>query len=142
MAKRGSVEVSFGFSRDHESKWGFTREEKIETVHTAVSKKASGAIESSGTIVASYHVRASLMLTKVLAIGHGKDRIRTNCICPGSVRTEMFNGSIKNFAKKMSGQSGAPSSDQIFQRAYLSEELANPMMWQTSHCSSPRMCRT
>lgn len=55
---------------------------------------------------------AVIMLTKVLALEHGKDKIRTNCICPGSIHSEMFDGSIKNFAKKMPG---APSADQIIQ---------------------------
>ena len=44
------------------------------------------------------------MLTKVLAMEHGKEKIRANCICPGSVHSEMFDGGIKNFEKKMAEQ--------------------------------------
>ncbi len=57
---------------------------------------------------------AVIMMTKVLALEHGKDKIRANCICPGSIHSEMFDDGIKNFAKKMEGQGGgALSSEQI-----------------------------
>ncbi len=65
-----------------------------------------------GTAYASSKA-AVIMLTKVLALEHGKDKIRTNCICPGSIHSEMFDGSIKNFAMRMAGQGGAPTADQI-----------------------------
>jgi 3alpha(or 20beta)-hydroxysteroid dehydrogenase len=56
----------------------------------------------------------------------GKDRIRTNCICPGSVGTEMVNGPIKNFAKKMSDQSGALLSDQIIAKGIPLGRIGEP----------------
>ena len=57
---------------------------------------------------------AVIMLTKVLAIEHGKEKIRVNCICPGSIHSEMFDGGLKNFEKKMAaeGKTGF-SSNQI-----------------------------
>ncbi|MDG6998782.1 MAG: SDR family oxidoreductase [Nitrososphaerota archaeon] len=59
---------------------------------------------------------AVIMLTKVLAMEHGKEKIRANCICPGSVHSEMFDGGIKNFEKKMVEQ-GKPglSTSQIME---------------------------
>lgn len=68
---------------------------------------------------------AAIMLTKVLAMEHGKDKIRTNCICPGSIRTEMFEAPIKNFAKRQ----GAQNADQIIQniaKAIPLGRIANP----------------
>lgn len=57
---------------------------------------------------------AVIMLTKVLAMEHGKEKIRANCICPGSVHSEMFDGGIKNFEKKMAEQGKpGPSASQI-----------------------------
>jgi NAD(P)-dependent dehydrogenase (short-subunit alcohol dehydrogenase family) len=56
---------------------------------------------------------AVIMLTKVTALEHGKDRIRANCICPGSVHSEMFDGSIEMFAKKMSQDSKTNSAQEI-----------------------------
>ncbi|HKW04332.1 MAG TPA: SDR family NAD(P)-dependent oxidoreductase [Nitrososphaerales archaeon] len=47
---------------------------------------------------------AVIMLTKVLAIEHGNEKIRVNCICPGSIHSEMFDGGIKNFEKKMAAE--------------------------------------
>jgi 3-oxoacyl-[acyl-carrier protein] reductase len=59
---------------------------------------------------------AVIMLTKVLAMEHGKDKIRANCICPGSVHSEMFDGGIKNFQKKMAEQGKpGPSASQIME---------------------------
>jgi len=54
-----------------------------------------------------------IMLTKVLALEHGKDKIRANCICPGSIHSEMFDGTIELFANRMAGKDGAPSADQV-----------------------------
>ena len=62
--------------------------------------------------------RAVIMLTKIMALEHGKDKIRANCICPGSIHSEMFDGSIRNFAEKMKGQKAGqstPSAEQIIQ---------------------------
>ena len=56
---------------------------------------------------------AVIMLTRVLAMEHGKDKIRANCICPGSVHSEMFDGGMKNFEKKMAEQGKiGPSASQ------------------------------
>lgn len=56
-----------------------------------------------------------IMLTKIIAFEHGKDNIRTNAICPGSVHTEMFDGNIKFFAEKMKqSNTQSPTPDQIF----------------------------
>jgi 2-dehydro-3-deoxy-L-fuconate 4-dehydrogenase len=41
---------------------------------------------------------------------YGKDKIRANCICPGSVRSEMFEEGIKGFVQRSGGQA---SFDQI-----------------------------
>ncbi len=73
---------------------------------------------------------AVIMLTKVLAMEHGKEKIRANCICPGSVHSEMFDSGIKNFEKKMAEQ-GKPgsSASQImenFARVILLGRIGEP----------------
>lgn len=95
-----------------------------KAVIPAMIKKGGGSIinVSSGGGLRGYvggtaysaSKAAVIMLTKVLAMEHGKDKIRANCICPGSVHSEMFDGGIKNFEKKMSeqGKTG-PSATQI-----------------------------
>ena len=62
-----------------------------------------------GTAYASSKA-AVIMLTKITAMEHGKDNIRTNCICPGSIRSEMFDEGIKGFAGRNAGR---VSADQI-----------------------------
>jgi NAD(P)-dependent dehydrogenase (short-subunit alcohol dehydrogenase family) len=59
---------------------------------------------------------AVVMLTKIIALEHGRDNIRANCICPGSTHSEMFDGSIQHFAQRMKPQGGQTSSaEQIIQ---------------------------
>ena len=41
-----------------------------------------------------------IMLSQQVALDFGPSRIRCNVICPGSVRTEMFEGAMTPFAKK------------------------------------------
>jgi NAD(P)-dependent dehydrogenase (short-subunit alcohol dehydrogenase family) len=47
---------------------------------------------------------AVIMLTKVLALEHGKDAVRANCICPGSIRSEMFEDGVRGFVKRAAAQ--------------------------------------
>jgi NAD(P)-dependent dehydrogenase (short-subunit alcohol dehydrogenase family) len=62
-----------------------------------------------GTAYASSKA-AVIMMTKITAMEHGKDNIRANCICPGSVRSEMFDEGLKGFVRRSGGQT---SVDQI-----------------------------
>lgn len=81
-----------------------------------VNISSAGAFRGyvGGTAYASAKTAVNT-LTRIMAFEHGKDKIRTNCICPGSVHTEMFDGSIGAFAEKMKNSNGeSPSVDQIF----------------------------
>jgi meso-butanediol dehydrogenase/(S,S)-butanediol dehydrogenase/diacetyl reductase len=42
-----------------------------------------------------------IALSQQVAVDFGPDRIRCNVICPGSIRTEMFEGAMGPFAKKL-----------------------------------------
>jgi NAD(P)-dependent dehydrogenase (short-subunit alcohol dehydrogenase family) len=81
---------------------------------------------------------AVVMLTKIIALEHGKDRIRANCICPGSTHSEMFDGSIQNFAERMKAQGGqTPSAEQVIQNIAKGVPLGRigePDDVQTSPC--------
>jgi NAD(P)-dependent dehydrogenase (short-subunit alcohol dehydrogenase family) len=76
-----------------------------------VSISSAGGLRGyiGGTAYASSKA-AVIMLTKIIAMEHGKDKIRANCICPGSVRTEMFEEGIRGFVERSVGQT---SSDQM-----------------------------
>ena len=56
---------------------------------------------------------AVIMLTKVMALEHGRDKIRTNCICPGSIQSEMFDDGMRHFAQKSASQGVTTSVEQI-----------------------------
>lgn len=47
---------------------------------------------------------AVIMLTRVLALEHGRDGVRANCICPGSIRSEMFEEGVRGFVKRAAAQ--------------------------------------
>lgn len=79
-----------------------------------ISSAGANRAYSGGTAYAP--AKAGVVtLTKIIAVEHGKDNIRTNCICPGSVHTEMFDGSIKFFAENMNKPNRENmSANQIF----------------------------
>ncbi|MFD9888698.1 SDR family NAD(P)-dependent oxidoreductase [Amycolatopsis sp. NPDC059027] len=66
----------------------------------AIVSVSSAQAFASQPLVASYTAsKAALVaLTKTLAIDHGPDHIRVNCVAPGSVRTAMLEDSARQFA--------------------------------------------
>jgi NAD(P)-dependent dehydrogenase (short-subunit alcohol dehydrogenase family) len=52
-----------------------------------------------------------IMLSRQVALDFGPSRIRCNVICPGSIRTEMFEGAMTPFAEKL-----GTSLDGVFKR--------------------------
>ena len=54
-----------------------------------------------------------MLLTKAMAIDHGPQRIRVNCLCPGDTDTPMLRGEA--------AQLGAPED------RFLAESAANPL---------------
>lgn len=69
--------------------------------------QGSGAIQFTGALAGMYGVanavaystaKAALInLCKAIAIEHGRDGIRANCVCPGPVDTPMLQGAMKAF---------------------------------------------
>ncbi len=66
--------------------------------------KAAAYCASKGAVV---------LLTKAMAIDHGRQKIRVNCVCPGDVDTPMLRGEA--------AQLGEPVE------AFLAESAANPL---------------
>ncbi|MFC4086964.1 SDR family NAD(P)-dependent oxidoreductase [Amycolatopsis samaneae] len=66
----------------------------------AIVSVSSAQAFASQPLVASYTAsKAALVaLTKTLAIDHGPDGVRVNCVAPGSVRTAMLEDSARQFA--------------------------------------------
>jgi NAD(P)-dependent dehydrogenase (short-subunit alcohol dehydrogenase family) len=41
------------------------------------------------------------MLTQCIAVDHGRDGVRANCVCPGWVRTPMADGEMDELAERL-----------------------------------------
>lgn len=81
---------------------------------SVVNVSSAGGLKPyfGGTAYASSKA-AMVMLTLVLALEHGKDKIRANCVCPGSISTEMFEEGLKHFANKSAASGRSISTEQI-----------------------------
>jgi meso-butanediol dehydrogenase/(S,S)-butanediol dehydrogenase/diacetyl reductase len=93
-----------------------------------------------GTAYASSKA-AVIMLTKIIAMEHGKDKIRANCVCPGSIRSEMFDEGLKGFVQRSGGQT---SFDQIVAnivKGYPSGGLVRRRKLPALRCTFPPMRR-
>jgi NAD(P)-dependent dehydrogenase (short-subunit alcohol dehydrogenase family) len=69
-------------------------------------------------------------LTRVWAIDYGRENVRVNCICPGSIRTPMMAGAIST------PEAEAHFSDNLLGRMGTSEEIANIALFFASDESS------
>lgn len=65
----------------------------------AIVTVASAQALASQPLVAAYSAAKAgiVALTKTMAIDHGKDNIRVNCVLPGSVLTDMLRDSARQF---------------------------------------------
>lgn len=78
-------------------------------------------------------------LTKVIAAEFGKDNIRCNAVCPGSVDTAMQAAGIKQFAKwhgVSEAQALVDAERNALGRSARPEEVADVMLWLASSMSS------
>jgi NAD(P)-dependent dehydrogenase (short-subunit alcohol dehydrogenase family) len=77
----------------------------------------------------------ALNLTRAMAIDHGKDRIRVNCVCPGDVDTPMLRsectqlgGDLAEFMKE--------AADRPLARVGTPEDVANAVLFFASDMSA------
>jgi len=88
--------------------------------------KAAAYCASKGAIV---------LLTKAMAIDHGKQNIRVNCICPGDTDTPM----LRNEARQLGMDEDkflAEAADRPLQRIAQPEEIAQAVLYLASDASS------
>ena len=80
------------------------------------------------------------MLTQQVALDFGPSRIRCNVICPGSVRTEMHEGAMTPFAKKLGtnleGIFALFTKDVPLRRSAATEEMGGICSYLASDDSS------
>lgn len=78
---------------------------------------------------------AVLMLTKAIALDHGADGIRANCVCPGFVDTPLNVPHYSRFGSKADLEAGLPDFQPIG-RAILPLEIAQSVSFLLSDRSS------
>lgn len=103
----------------------------------SIINMASGWGLSGGPRAAVYCASkgAVVLLTKAMAIDHGPQNIRVNCICPGDTDTNM----LRNEAQQLGESSAnflAEAARRPLSRVGKPEEIAQAALYLASHASS------
>jgi len=98
---------------------------------------ASGWGLVGGRNAASYCASkgAVVLLTKAMALDHGAQNIRVNCICPGDTDTPMLSNEAQQLGKSKE-QFLAESAQRPLQRVGSPEEIAQAALFLASDASS------
>ncbi len=89
-------------------------------------RKAAAYCASKGAVV---------LLTKAMAIDHGAQNIRVNCICPGDIDTPMLRDEAKQLGQP-EDKFLAESAQRPLQRIGKPEEIAQAVLYLASDASS------
>ena len=89
-------------------------------------RKAAAYCASKGAVV---------LLTKAMALDHGMQNIRVNCICPGDTETPMLRNEAKQLGKPWD-QFLSESAQRPLQRVGKPEEIAQAALFLASEASS------
>jgi NAD(P)-dependent dehydrogenase (short-subunit alcohol dehydrogenase family) len=105
--------------------------------HGSIINTASGWGLSGGARAAAYCASkgAVVLLTKAMAVDHGSQNIRVNCICPGDTDTDM----LRNEAQQLGEPSDRFLSDAAKRplgRVGSPEEIAQAVLYLASDASS------
>ena len=80
------------------------------------------------------------MLTRCIALDHGPDGVRANCVCPGWVRTPMADGEMDELAASLGADRetayAAVTRHVPLRRAASAEEIAETVAWLLSPAAS------
>jgi NAD(P)-dependent dehydrogenase (short-subunit alcohol dehydrogenase family) len=74
-------------------------------------------------------------LTRAMAIDHGKDRIRVNCVCPGDIDTEMLNEEAVQLGLSKA-EFLKQAEDRPLHRLGLPMDVANAVLYFASDLSA------
>jgi NAD(P)-dependent dehydrogenase (short-subunit alcohol dehydrogenase family) len=72
-----------------------------------------------------------LNLTRAMAIDHGKDNIRVNCVCPGDIETPMLASECRQLGEDPE-QFKKEAANRPLQRIGLPEDVANAVLFLAS----------
>jgi NAD(P)-dependent dehydrogenase (short-subunit alcohol dehydrogenase family) len=102
-----------------------------------IVNSGSGWSLKGGARAASYCAAKGgvLNLTRAMAIDHGKDNIRVNCVCPGDVRTPMLLSECSQLGENLDVFLQA-AGDRPLGRVGMPEDVANAVLFLVSDMSS------
>lgn len=113
----------------------------LERRGAVVTVGSQGALRAGPASVAYNPSKAALaMLTQCVALDHGPDGLRANCVCPGWVRTEMADETMDWLARRLGLEREAAyelvTRDVPSRRACEPDEVAAVVAWLLSDAAS------
>jgi NAD(P)-dependent dehydrogenase (short-subunit alcohol dehydrogenase family) len=97
---------------------------------------AAGLRASPGSLSYCASKAGLAMLTQCIALDHGPQGVRANCVCPGWVRTPMADGEMDALGERLGtdrdGAYAACLADVPLRRAATTDEIAAAIAWLLS----------
>ncbi len=109
----------------------------LERRGAIVTVSSAAGLRASPSSLAYCSSKAGLaMLTQCIALDHGRDGVRANCVCPGWVRTPMADGEMDDLGHRLgTDREGAYATclvDVPLGRPATPEEIAATIAWLLS----------
>jgi len=111
--------------------------EMMKSGHGSIINTGSGWGLEGGEKAAAYCAAKGgvVNLSRAMAIDHGKDGIRVNCVCPGDIDTEMLNEEAVQLGVSKS-EFLKQAADRPLHRLGLPEDVANAVLYFASDLSA------
>ena len=105
----------------------------IETGGAIVTVSSLGGLRAAPASAAYASSKAGLvMLTQCIAIDHGPQGVRANCVCPGWIRTPMADAAMEGLGPSREEAYARVNSTNPLRRPGLPEEVAGVVAWLLS----------
>jgi meso-butanediol dehydrogenase / (S,S)-butanediol dehydrogenase / diacetyl reductase len=105
----------------------------IETGGAIVTISSLGGLRATPASAAYASSKAGLvMLTQCIALDHGPQGVRANCVCPGWIRTPMADAAMETLGPDREEAYARVTSTNPLRRPGLPEEVAGAVAWLLS----------